>query len=97
MKKAFFVYMMTNKKNGTIYTGMTSNLSKRIWEHKNEVADSFTKEYGLKTLVWYEAHDTAESAIKREKNIKEWQRDWKIKRIVEINPEWNDLYEQICR
>jgi len=81
MEKNFFVYMMSNKKNGTIYIGVSSNLPKRVWEHKNEIADGFTKEYGLKNLVWYESHGSAEAAIKREKQMKEWQRDWKIKRI----------------
>ena len=97
MEKSFFVYMVTNKKDGTIYTGVTSNLPKRIWEHKNGVVEGFTKKYKLKMLVWFEEHDRAENAIKRERQIKEWKRDWKINRISEMNPEWNDLYEQICQ
>ena len=91
MEKNFFVYMMASGKNGTIYTGVTSDLKKRIWEHKNNVAEGFTKKYNVHNLVWYEPHDNAESAIVREKRIKDWKRDWKIKRIIEMNPEWRDL------
>ena len=87
--------MLANRKNGTLYIGVTSNLIKRIWEHKNNVIDGFTKRYGIHALVWYELHETMASAIQREKEIKNWKRDWKIKRIAEINPEWNDLYQGI--
>ncbi|HOO50900.1 MAG TPA: GIY-YIG nuclease family protein [Alphaproteobacteria bacterium] len=97
MEKNFFVYMMASGKNGTIYTGVTSDLKKRIWEHKNNVAEGFTKKYNVHNLVWYEPHDNAESAIVREKRIKDWKRDWKIKRIIEMNPEWRDLYDDICQ
>lgn len=89
------VYMLANRKNGTLYIGVTSNLIRRIWEHKNNVIDGFTKRYGIHALVWYELHETMASAIQREKEIKNWKRDWKIKRIAEINPEWNDLYQGI--
>lgn len=89
------VYMLANKKNGTLYVGVTSNLIKRIWEHKNNVVDGFTKRYDIHALVWYELCEMMESAIQREKEIKNWKRDWKIKRIVEMNPEWNDLYQSI--
>ena len=89
------VYMLANKRNGTLYVGVTSNIVKRIWEHKNNVVESFSKKYGLHNLVWYEMHATMESAIGREKQIKNWKRDWKIRRIEEENPEWNDLYPSI--
>ena len=89
------VYMLANKRNGTLYAGVTSNIVKRIWEHKNNVVESFSKKYGLHNLVWYEMHATMESAIGREKQIKNWKRDWKIRRIEEENPEWNDLYPSI--
>lgn len=88
--------MLASKRNGTLYVGVTADLVKLIWEHKNNVVAGFTRQYNLHTLVWYEMHDTMESAIAREKAIKEWKRAWKIRRIEEINPEWNDLYETIC-
>ena len=94
-KKVPAVYMLANKRNGTLYVGVTSNIVKRIWEHKNNVVESFSKKYGLHNLVWYGMHATMESAIGREKQIKNWKRDWKIRRIEEENPEWNDLYPSI--
>ncbi|HVX05131.1 MAG TPA: GIY-YIG nuclease family protein [Rhodanobacteraceae bacterium] len=90
------VYMLASKRNGTLYVGVTADLAKRIWEHKNNVVAGFTRQYNVHMLVWYEMHDTMESAIAREKAIKEWKRAWKIRRIEEFNPEWNDLYETIC-
>ena len=89
------VYIMTNKRNGTLYTGVTSNLIQRVWQHKNNLVEGFTKRYGTHTLVWYEAHDTMESAITREKRIKEWKRDWKLELITKGNPEWRDLYGEL--
>lgn len=97
MKKQFCVYMLASKKNGTLYIGVTSNLTKRVWEHKHGVVEGFTEKYGVHNLVWYEPHETAESAITREKQMKEWKREWKVKRIVEKNPEWKDLYDEICQ
>lgn len=88
---------MTNKRYGTLYTGMTSNLPKRIWEHKNQVIDGFTKDNNLKTLVYYEHHENAESAIKREKRLKKWERQWKIELIEQSNLHWWDLYENIVK
>ena len=79
-----------------MYVGVTSNLVKRVWEHKNHVVDGFTKEYQVDLLVWYEVHETMESAIQREKAIKEWQRAWKLKLIEQMNPDWNDLYDSVC-
>ena len=84
--------MLASDRNGTLYIGVTSNLVKRVWEHKEGVVPGFTSEYGVHKLVWYEQHESAESAITREKRIKKWNRDWKIKLIEESNPYWNDLY-----
>jgi len=95
MERQPCVYMLASKKNGTLYTGVTSNLLKRIWEHKNDVVDGFTKKYGVHTLVWYEMSESMESAILREKRIKDWKREWKIKVIENMNPEWRDLYLDI--
>ena len=89
------VYLLASKRNGTLYVGVTSNLVKRIWEHKEKLADGFTKKYAINQLVWYEVHETMESAISREKAIKEWKRLWKLRLIEVMNPEWNDLYDQI--
>lgn len=89
------VYMLASQRNGTLYVGVTSNLVQRVWQHKEGLAEGFTKKYGVKLLVWYEQHETMESAIMREKAIKEWQRVWKIKLIEQANPAWDDLYEGI--
>jgi putative endonuclease len=86
---------MTNKRNGTLYTGMTKDLVRRVYEHKNGILEGFTKQYGLKTLVWFEHHTDANEAIKREKNIQAWKRQWKLELIEKANPDWNDLYEEI--
>ncbi len=94
--KRFFVYILCNKRNGTLYTGVTSDLMRRVYEHKNDLADGFTRRYRVHNLVWYEEHETAESAIEREKNIKKWERRWKLQLIEKSNPEWNDLYRIIC-
>jgi putative endonuclease len=90
------VYLLASKRNGTLYVGVTSDLVKRVWEHKNHLVDGFTKRYGVDRLVWYEVHDTMESAIQREKAIKEWQRAWKLELIEEFNPDWKDLYDSVC-
>ena len=90
--KAGYVYMMANRKNGTIYIGVTSDLVKRVWEHKNGVVRGFTKRYGCKLLVWYEAHEDLDEARRRELQMKEWQRKWKIRLIEEANVDWQDLY-----
>jgi putative endonuclease len=89
------VYMLTNHRNGTLYVGVTSDLVKRVWQHKNKVVAGFTSRYGLSMLVWYELHATMESAIQREKAIKEWQRSWKLRLIEASNPEWRDLYTDL--
>jgi putative endonuclease len=89
------VYMLTSERNGTLYVGVTSNLAKRVWEHKNNVVEGFTRRYGLHRLVWYEVHETMESAIVREKRIKSWRRTWKLELIEATNPDWEDLYDAI--
>jgi len=96
MEKNFCVYILASRRDGTLYIGVTSDLPKRVWQHREGVVDGFTKEYGVKTLVWYEMHDNAESAITREKRLKKWNRAWKVRLIEERNPEWNDLYREIC-
>ena len=92
----YFVYIMAKARNSTFYVGITSDLQKRVWEHKNEVADSFTKKHNIKNLVYYEIFDNPENAIRREKRLKKWNRSWKMKVIEEMNPNWEDLYEKIC-
>jgi putative endonuclease len=87
------VYILSNTRNGTLYTGVTSNLPKRIWEHKNKITGGFTARYGIDRLVWYEMHESMESAITREKAIKRWNRAWKIRMIEEMNPQWQDMYQ----
>ncbi len=89
------VYIMTNKRNGTLYTGVTSNLARRVGQHKEGIPDGFTRKYGLKTLVWYEAHATMETAIAREKRIKSGSRGKKLVLIEASNPGWRDLYADI--
>ncbi len=96
-EKGFYVYILAKAQNSTFYVGMTSDLAKRIWEHKNEVADGFTKKYSIKMLVYYEQHETAEAAITRKKQFKKWNRTWKMRLIEEQNPHWKDLYADICR
>jgi len=89
------VYILASKRNGTLYIGVTSELTKRVWEHKNDLVEGFTKRYGVHRLVWYELHESMESAIKREKSIKEWKRVWKLELIESANPDWEDLYHMI--
>jgi putative endonuclease len=89
------VYILASQRNGTLYIGVSSNLVKRIWEHKADVVEGFTKKYGVHTLVWYEIHNDMSSAILREKALKKWRRKWKIELIKSFNPDWKDLYETI--
>jgi len=89
------VYILASRRNGTLYTGVTSSLAERIWQHKNDVTEGFTKRHGVHLLVWYELYDTMESAIRREKAIKEWKREWKLELIEKTNPTWRDLYVSI--
>jgi len=94
--KKFYVYILCNKRNGTLYTGVTSDIVKRVYEHKHGLVEGFTKKYKIHHLVWYEIHESAESAIIREKQIKKWKRDWKLKIIEKENPQWVDLFKSIC-
>ena len=89
------VYMLASDRNGTLYVGVTSDLVKRVWQHKENLVEGFTKQYDVHLLVWYELHETMESAIAREKAIKKWNRAWKIKTIELMNPLWRDLYPEI--
>jgi putative endonuclease len=94
-QKAFFVYLLASGLRGTLYVGVTSDLMKRVWEHKSKVAPGFTARYGIDRLVWFETHETAEAAITREKQLKEWHRDWKMNLIERDNPHWTDLYSSL--
>ncbi|ODR98390.1 excinuclease ABC subunit C [Methyloceanibacter methanicus] len=87
-----WVYILTNKPNGILYTGVTRDLARRAFEHRDGVAPGFTRRYGLKRLVWCEHHETITAAIQREKNIKHWSRAWKVRLILADNPDWDDLY-----
>ncbi len=89
------VYILASKRNGTLYIGVTSALAQRIWEHKHDLVEGFTKKYGIHRLVWFEPHPAMESAIIREKRLKGWRRAWKIRLIEESNPDWLDLTDQI--
>ena len=91
----FYVYLLASKPYGTLYVGMTADLLRRIWEHKNEVVPGFTRKYALHRLVWFEAHESKEAALRREKQIKEWKRDWKINLIERDNRHWVDLYSTL--
>ncbi|MBO6837613.1 MAG: GIY-YIG nuclease family protein [Alphaproteobacteria bacterium] len=89
------VYILASDRNGTLYVGVTSDLPKRIWEHRNGVAEGFTKKFGVHRLVYAESHETMEAAILREKRVKEWKRAWKIELIEKANPQWRDLYDSL--
>ncbi len=93
--RAPFVYIVTNDRDGILYTGVTGNLPRRIHEHREGSISGFTKRYGLKRLVWYETHDTMTSAIQREKTMKHWPRAWKVRLIHAMNPDWTDLYDHL--
>jgi putative endonuclease len=91
-----WVYIVTNRPNGTLYTGVTSNLARRVWEHRQGVADGFTKRCGLKRLVYAERHPDIRVAIQRERNMKHWPRTWKVRLILAENPNWDDLYDRLA-
>jgi putative endonuclease len=95
MNKQFYVYILASQRNGTLYIGITSQLTRRVWEHKQKVVKSFTKEYGVNKLVYYEVHDSADTAITREKRLKKWNRAWKLRLIEGMNPSWRDLWQDI--
>ena len=92
-----WVYIMTNRPNGTLYVGVTGNLARRVWEHREGVADGFTKRYGLKRLVYVEHHQNMRAAIQRERNLKHWPRAWKAALIGAENPGWDDPYDRLAR
>ena len=89
------VYILASERNGTLYIGVTSDLIQRAWQHKEGLAEGFTKKYAVKMLVWFEQHETMESAIRKEKAMKKWLRKWKLKTIEQTNPDWNDLWSEI--
>jgi predicted GIY-YIG superfamily endonuclease len=91
----FHTYIVASRRNGTLYTGSTDDLIKRIWEHKDKVRKGFTAKYGVHILVWCEPHESREAAFRRERQIKEWRRAWKLRMIEEDNPTWRDLYEDL--
>lgn len=91
----YYVYILASKKNGTLYTGVTSNLIKRVYEHKNDMAAGFTQKYAVHDLVYFEVTDSVEGAIAREKQLKKWNRAWKISLIEESNPDWKDMYTEL--
>lgn len=95
--KYYYVYILASKRNGTLYIGVTSNLIKRVYEHKNNLVEGFTKRYQVHHLVYYEIYEDVRDAILREKRMKKWNRRWKIELIEKMNPEWKDLYAEIVR
>jgi putative endonuclease len=90
-----YVYILASKPYGTLYVGVTSELAKRVWQHREHLIAGFTTKYDIARLVWYECHDSIEAAITREKQIKEWRRAWKVNLIQAMNPDWRDLYEDL--
>jgi len=96
LDRQYYVYLLPSKRNDTLYIGVTSNLVARVWQHKEKKIEGFTSRYGIDRLVWYEVHQDAQNAIVRKKQIKKGRRAWKIRLIEESNPEWRDLYEEIC-
>jgi putative endonuclease len=93
--KQYYVYILASKRNGTLYVGFSDNLIGRVYQHKNGLAEGFTKRYRIKILVYYEQADSKEGALLREKQIKEWHRKWKLELIEKFNPEWKDLYDDL--
>ena len=97
MSKYYYVYILASERNGTLYIGVTSDLVKRIWEHKSKIVDGFTKKYDVTTLVYYEQYSDPVNALKREKRLKKYRRKWKLDLIEKHNPEWKDLYSTLIR
>jgi putative endonuclease len=95
VERRYYVYIMASKRKGTLYIGVSQPIINRVWEHKNDVLEGFTKKYGVHMLVWYESFEDVHLAIAREKQLKGWNRDWKIKLIERMNPRWDDLYEKL--
>ena len=96
MERQPAVYILASERNGTLYVGVTSNLRRRVWQHKNNVLPGFTSKYNVHDLVYYELHGSMLTAIEREKKIKKWTRQWKINLVESVNPEWCDLWGDIC-
>lgn len=94
--KTYYIYFITNKRNGTLYIGVSSDIKRRIYQHKNKLIDGFSKEHNLNKLVYYENINDINSAISREKQLKKWKRQWKINAIDKFNPEWRDLYDELA-
>jgi putative endonuclease len=92
---AFYVYILASRRNGTLYIGMTDNLARRAWEHRIAAVPGFTREYGVKMLVWFEQHESRESALQRERQLKKWNRVWKLELIERSNPGWRDFYNDL--
>lgn len=95
-EKKFYIYILASKKNGFLYTGITSNLSKRIYDHKNEITKGHTSKYKIKRLVYFEVYDDFDNAVTREKKLKKWRRQWKVDLIEKDNPDWSELYNKIA-
>ncbi len=93
----YYVYMLASRRNGTLYIGVTNDLVRRVWEHKEGVVDGFTKSYGVHRLVWFESTENVHSALQRERTMKHWKRAWKVALIEEDNPDWADLYDEITK
>src|SRR5262245_21986097 len=93
--KHYYVYILASKKNGTLYTGVTNDIARRVYEHRNDLVNGFSKRYGVHRLVYVETHDDVQAAILREKQIKKWRRAWKIRLIQERNPDWSDVYDRL--
>ncbi len=94
--KQYCLYILASRPGGALYIGVTSDLARRVWEHREGVADGFSKQYGLKRLVYVERHDDIRTALQREKNLKHWPRAWKVRIILDANPSWDDLYDQLA-
>ena len=92
---SFWVYILASRRNGTLYIGMTDDLVRRAWEHRTGAVRGFTRQYGIKMLVWFEQHETRESALQRERQLKKWNRAWKLQLIERFNPSWNDLADEL--
>jgi putative endonuclease len=93
--RQYYIYILASQRNGTLYIGVTNNLIRRVWEHKNDIVEGFTKKYKVHQLVWYEVAESPLAAITREKQIKLWNRGWKVKLIEDQNPQWRDLYDEL--
>jgi putative endonuclease len=93
---SFFVYILASRRNGTLYIGMTDDLIRRVWEHRTGAVPGFTRKYRVKMLVWYEQHETRETAFQRERQLKKWNRAWKLELIERFNPTWRDLFDELA-